>query len=430
MNQQPTPDMRPRQQAEWQHVTENVAFARRIGGVAIRDFERTLDMDRMCTYRLRRFQEQLVANDCAGAILFGSFNARYVTGTKTQAYNLHNPYRAIFVAPEGLAISFDWAGMDLDGLPVTIGERRDAKIATYFPSGEHGQSRAVEFAKEVAGLLRESSGGSNMRMALDLAEPSVTLALIDEGIELVGAEKLIEHAAVIKNQDELYCLAYTASLGEAGLARIRENLRPGISEIKLWSELNRVNIEAEGESFEYRLLSSGGRTNPWGQEASEKLIRAGELVGCDTGMIGPYGYGADISRTFYCGPGRPSDEQRRLYAHGLDNLRHNLSLVKAGVSFEELSKNSWLAPEEFRANRYNGVYHGLGMGDEWPSIPLPDHWDEEGYEGELKENMVICVESTTGREDGVECVRLEETVVVTENGYQLLSTFPFEEDLM
>ena len=70
------------------------------------------------------------------------------------------------------------------------------------------------------------------------------------------------------------------------------------------------------------------------------------------------------------------------------------------------------------------------MGDAWPSIPHPWAWDREGYDGELKENMVITIESCIGREDGLECVKLEEMVVVRPGGCQLLSTFPFETDLM
>jgi Xaa-Pro aminopeptidase len=70
------------------------------------------------------------------------------------------------------------------------------------------------------------------------------------------------------------------------------------------------------------------------------------------------------------------------------------------------------------------------MGDEWPGIPHSVDWEHIGYDGELQENMVITLESCIGREDGIECVKLEEMVVVKKGGYQLLSTFPFEDKLM
>ena len=81
------------------------------------------------------------------------------------------------------------------------------------------------------------------------------------------------------------------------MAAMRQALRPGISEQALWAELHAGNIARGGEWIETRLLASGPRTNPWFQECSSRVIEAGELVGFDTDLIGPYGYCADISRT-------------------------------------------------------------------------------------------------------------------------------------
>ena len=94
------------------------------------------------------------------------------------------------------------------------------------------------------------------------------------------------------------------------MAKMREELRPGITENQLWSHLHQVNIALGGEWIETRLLNSGGRTNPWFQESSDRVIRAGELVSFDTDLIGPFGYCSDLSRTFYCGHGRPTGEQQ------------------------------------------------------------------------------------------------------------------------
>ena len=71
------------------------------------------------------------------------------------------------------------------------------------------------------------------------------------------------------------------------------------------------------------MLASGDRINPWLREASERRVEAGDLVGFDTDMVGPFGYCADISRTFFCGPGRPTRRQKQLYRHALDEIEHN-----------------------------------------------------------------------------------------------------------
>ena len=414
----------------WQSDAQKMGYARRLQGMGLRDFERQADMTRMNRYRYARVQAQLASQDCAAALLMGSVNVRYATGTRfAQVFNMRSPFRAVFIPAQGAAVLFDWEGYSMHELPDTIGERRDARVSSYWYAGDRAADVAATWAGEIADLVA-ACGGENRRLALDIAEPHVTLALEQAGLELVAGDPLVERAAAIKNEDELFCMAMTAAIAEQGLARIREELRPGITEQALWAHLHFVNAQAGGEWIEYRLASSGGRTNPWGQETSDKIIRAGELFAIDTGMIGPFGYGADISRTFHCKPGRPTDEQRRLYSAAVENLAFNIEMIRPGLSFEELSRNSWPTPDEFKARAYTVVSHGLGMGDAWPAIPHPQHWDELGYPGQLEENMVITIESCIGREDGLECVKLEDMVVVTQDGCQLLSTFPFEEDLL
>jgi len=416
--------------ATWQSDPAKMGYVRRLPGMGLKDFEPQPDMNRMNRYRFGRVQAELQRQDCAAALLMGSANLRYTTGTRfAQVFNMRSPFRAALVPASGKAILYDWEGYSQHSMPDFIAERRDAQVSNYWFAGDLAEDVARNWAREIADEISQA-GGSNRRVALDISEPQVVLAIGEAGLDVVPAMPIIEHASAIKNEDEIFCMAATAAIAESGLAKIHEELRPGITEQALWSHLHQVNASNGGEWIEYRLAGSGGRTNPWGQEVSDKLIRAGELFGIDTGMIGPFGYGADISRTFFCGPGKPTDEQRRLYAAAIENIAHNIELVRAGLSFEEFSKKSWPTPDEFKARSYAVVSHGLGMGDAWPSIPHPQHWEALGYDGELQENMVITIETAIGREDGLECVKLEEMVVVTTDGCQLLSAFPFEEELM
>ena len=88
-------------------------------------------------------------------------------------------------------------------------------------------------------------------------------------------------------------------------------LRPGITEQALWSHLHRANIDAGGEWFEARLLTSGPRTNPWYHGCSDRVIEDDDLVAFDTDLVGLGGFSVDISRTWHVGDRRPTDEQRR-----------------------------------------------------------------------------------------------------------------------
>lgn len=181
--------------------------------------------------------------------------------------------------------------------------------------------------------------------------------------------------------------------------------------------------------METRLLASGGRTNPWFQECGEKLIRSGDLVAFDTDLIGPFGYCCDISRTFHCGPSKPTADQKRLYSLACEEIEHNTALLRLGVSFREVSENCFKVPEEFLASRYSCLIHGVGLIDEYPDIVHPLDWDEFTWDGVIEENMTLCVESYIGEVGGAEGVKLEEQVLVTENGVQRLTTYPFEDGL-
>ena len=214
------------------------------------------------------------------------------------------------------------------------------------------------------------------------------------------------------------------------MGAMREALQAGMSENELWAILNYVNAAQGGEWIETRLLTSGARTNPWFQECSAKVIRAGELVAFDTDMIGPFGYCADISRTFFCGPGKPSGEQRRLYGLAVEQIQANTALLKPGLGFRELAETAWKLPESCRPNRYSVIVHGVGLCDEYPACVYQEDFARTGYDDVFEAGMTVCVESYVGDVGGGQGVKLEQQVLVTETGAEVLSTYPFDEDLL
>ena len=411
-------------------MTDRTYLARRTPGMTLIDTETQVDMARMRTYRLGRVQAQLKERDLAGAVLFGSVNIRHATGTRFGTiFNFHTPTRSAFIPADGGAVIFD---VDITGkvAPLeTVAEMRPMPIFNYFYAGPKFESEARRWADQVADLLK-AAGGSDKRVGVDMIDPTGVTALEAAGLEMVNAQPLMEHARAIKSEDEVACMLHSISVAEAGMADMHAALHAGITENELLAILYERNIALGGEWIEYRALSSGGQTNPWFKETNDRIVRAGELMGFDCGMAGPYGYVADVSRTYFCGPGRPTDEQKRLYRTAYEHIQYNLELVKPGVSFKEFSDQAWKIPDEFVANRYPTPMHGIGMTDEWPLLRHPQDWEAEGYDGVIEENMTLCVESYVGAEGGAEGVKLEDQLLVTTDGYQLLSTFPFEEDLL
>ncbi len=407
------------------------ARARKPALSTLSDTESQIDMLALRAYRLGRVREQLRRLDYAGVLMFDPINIRYATGSRNMAvWTLHNAARYCFVPTEGPVVLFDFHNCEhlSDGLE-TIAEVRPTTSWFYFPAGPRVAERAKAWAAEVAELVR-AHGGGNRRLALDHCDPQGAADLAAEGVELRDGQEVLELARHIKSAEELACMTAAITVCETGMARMREALEPGMTENELWAILHHTNIAMGGEWIETRLLSSGERTNPWFQECADRVIRPGDLVSYDTDLIGPFGYCADISRAHFCGPGRPSDEQRKLYRLAWEQIHHNMALLKPGVTFRELAEQAYTMPERCRPNRYSSLLHGVGLCDEYPRCAHLDDMERSGYDSVLEPGQTLCVESYMGEVGGREGVKLEQQVLITETGYELLSTFPFDEELL
>lgn len=214
------------------------------------------------------------------------------------------------------------------------------------------------------------------------------------------------------------------------MCRMAAACEPGISEIALWAHLHHANIELGGEWIETRLLSSGPRTNPWYQEASARVIESGDVIAFDSDLIGPHGYSADISRSWIAGDKRPTDEQRRLYAAAYEQVHANIELFRAGATFLEIADRAQVLPTRYVERQNPCVAHGIGLCNEYPLV-LHKRWiEKDGHDGVVEEGMVFCVESFVGDLHGGEGVKLEEQILVTADGPQSLSAYPYEEQLL
>jgi Xaa-Pro aminopeptidase len=385
-------------------------------------------LERARSYRKQRIVDQLKSAECAGILLYDPVNIRYALDVcNQQLWSLHNPFRYSLIFADGYAIDFESFGnQHLVRDIAVLDEIRPATSWFYFVSGETLKKQVALWADEIARLIR--SRGLGIMLAVDKLDPLGTDALRGRGLTLVEGQKLTEHARSIKSADELELMKWTVRVAEAGMARMYECSLPGRSEQEIWAELHFENIRSGGEWIETRLLTAGQRTNPWFQECSDHVCQEGDLLSFDTDMIGPYGYCADLSRSWTIGHTAMTNSQRELYKLALEQIEHNLALLKAGVSFAEFNERSWRIPEAYIANRYPAAVHGVGMADEYPLVPTHIDFDPE-YHGHFEENMVVCVESLIGQEGGREAVKLETQVVIGASGANRLDQFPWESGL-
>jgi len=387
------------------------------------------ELDTARLYRLGRIRDELKKRDCAGALLFDQINTRYATdATNMQIWCSHYETRCVFIATDGPVVLFDYANLPhlAEGLP-TVDEYRVMPSFYYFAAADGGLETAKIFGDQIADLI-DKHGGGNKRLAIDRLSHMGVDAIRSHGIDVLDGVEIAERARLIKSPEEIALMKRAIDVCEAGMTAMHDALLPGISENALWAKLHETNIAQGGEWIETRLLSSGPRTNPWFRECSMRPIEHGDMVSFDTDLIGPYGYCADISRSWLCGDGKPDDAQRRLYAAAHDQLHHDMALLKPGLSFRELTEKAWPIPEEYVSNRYPCLIHGVGLADEYPSICHRIDSGAKGYDGTIEEGMTLCVESFIGFEGGREGVKLEQQVLITKDGAEPLSTYPFEED--
>lgn len=390
-----------------------------------------LDVERLHRYRINRLHAEMDKRNCDALLLLDPVNIRYATGARNmQVWTMRHPGRYCLVPRTGNVVLFEMGGRahHAAGLPV-IDELRTAHPWFFYYAGPEAPGHAQTFAAEVADIIRIGTHQTaKPRVFVDRCDQLGLAALNGQGLLATdNAQELMERARAVKSEDEIAATRLAIDVCEAGIARIKEALRPGVTELSLLSLLHQTNIELGGEYIETRLLSSGLRTNPWHQEASHKEVQVGELISLDCDLIGPLGYGADLSRAFVCGQA-PNAEQKDLYRRAYDQITFNTELLQVGVPFSEIIEKAQYLPEEY--HQWHRVAHGNGMSTgEYPAIGRrPGFRSGSIHQGVIEEGMVLCVGTFAGRKSGGEGIKLEHQLVIRANGPERLSSSLYDPD--
>ncbi|MGD9526722.1 M24 family metallopeptidase [Pseudonocardia sp.] len=377
-------------------------------------------------YALARLRASLRDHDVAAALLVDPVNVRYASGTSIMpVWTLHSIDRYLLVPAEGEPVLWEYASAPPElRSPYPALEVRTATGWSVFGSGEQADIRAALFAADVSRVLRDRGIGGE-RIGVDRLDAYGFLALQAAGLHLVPAQLAVERARAVKGPEEIALIRRSLAVADAAVTALYHALRPGMTENAAWALLLGRAFALGAEYAECRLLSSGPRTNPWFREAGDRVMERGDLVAFDTDLIGPAGYLADLSRTYLVGSARPSPRQRRLYADAQAFLADIVAELKPGAAFDEVGERlSRRLPAVYHAERYPFIAHGSGLGDEYPVIAFQDH-----HAGEIEEGMVFSVEAYLGEEGEDEGLKLEEQVLVTSEGVEILSHAPHDDHL-
>jgi Xaa-Pro aminopeptidase len=394
------------------------------------------NLQNMREYRWQRLTQHIVDRGYGGLLMFDPLNIRYATdSTNMQLWNTHNPFRAVLLCADGYMVIWDYKiSPFLSAFNPLVRERRSGASMFYFSNGNKGLQAASTFADEVKDIMRDHAG-TNTRLAVDKIMVDGLRALEARGFEVMEGEEVTEHARSIKGVDEILAMRCANHACETAVKVMEDFARSqsgnGLtSEDDIWSVLHGENIKRGGEWIETRLLASGPRTNPWFQECGPRITQPNEILTFDTDLIGSYGICIDISRTWWIGDEKPRPDMVEAMKHGVEHIETNMQMLKPGVNIQDLSRNTHVLDAKYQKQKYGCLMHGVGLCDEWPLVAYPDRMVEGAFDHELEPGMVLCVEALIGEEGGDFSIKLEDQVLITEEGFENLTTYPHDDALM
>jgi Xaa-Pro aminopeptidase len=392
--------------------------------------DRTLiDVDRLRRDRLDRLQTNMRLHDLPVCLFFNGANIRYATGTGSLTVWAESAFaRHAIVPAEGTPILFE----SESSAHISDRVAADVRPAHYwYMEGSPSAEYVRRWAAEVRSVLSEL-GLAGEPLAVDKLDTLGFLALQAEGVRIVDSSPATVDAREVKTPQEVALMRINGAIGEAMLSEFEAAITSGVRERELLAVLARALISRGGEYLFTGLVSSGQNTNPWGSEAGDRAVMAGDLVGVDTDGVGYGGYVIDVSRTFLC-DGEPTPEQRDAYTASHHQVTAMTELVRPGMTFGEFARSAPPLPERYRAQRYYARAHQAGLEDEGPSIFFEEDLDERdvaAWDRTIKPGMVLCVEAYTGEVGGNFGVKLEDQLLVTEGGAELLCRYPYDGRLL
>ncbi len=120
---------------------------------------------------------------------------------------------------------------------------------------------------------------------------------------------------------------------------------------------------------------------------------------------------------------------RESYAEAVEHIRYNTSLLRPGLNMEDLTRSLHVLQDKYDALKYSSPMHGVGMCDEWPLIAYPDRLVDGAFDAILEPSLTLCVEALVGEIGGDHMVKLEDQGVITDDGFETMSVYPWDERL-
>jgi Xaa-Pro dipeptidase len=412
-------------------------------GQAAVDWESRIDLNRLRDDRLARLKATLEESELGALLAFDFSNIRYMTATHIGTWAMDKLIRFAVLPRGGEPVIWDFGSAarhhqiynpwldHSDGPPTPQGAASTgarAGISTLRGAFNPDAGIAADVARKVATVLREH-GLADAPVGIDVVEMPVLAALRAEGLDTVDGQQVFLKARAIKTKDEIGLLSQACSMVDAAYDELYQFLKPGVRENECVGLVAKTLYDLGSEYVEGVNAISGERCSPHPHVYSDRLIRPGDPAFFDI-LHSHLGYRTCYYRTFAVGSA--SVAQRDAYTRCREFIDHAISLVKPGATTADIvsvwpKATDFGFPDEMAAFALQ-YGHGVGMSI-WEK-PIFSRLVSLDHPEVLEEGMVFALETFWPASDGWSAARIEEEVVVTADGCEVITKFPAEELLV
>lgn len=392
------------------------------------DFEERVNFRRLHTYRLNRTRQAIKRSDLGAVLCFDNNNIRYITSTNIGEWAREKMARFVVLAADDDPHLWDFGSaaahhrLFAPWLKESCCHAGMVGLRGTVPPKAGLMDRA---AKEIKAVL-DHAGVSDMPIGVDVVEPAMMFALQNVGLNMVDGQQVMLDAREIKSMDEIMLLNTAAAMVDGVYDMINEKLRPGVREADIVAEANKMLYKMGSEDVEAINAVAGERCSPHPHNFTDRIIRPGDQAYFD--VIHAYmGYRTCYYRTFNVN--FATEPQKDAYKQAREWMDKAIVKIKPGAGTDEIAKVFPKAHEFGFTDEMEAfaLQFGHGLGVALHERPIISRLVSFEQPEELKEGMVFAIETFCPAKDGYGAARIEEEVVVTNDGCRIITLFPSQE---
>src|SRR6201981_2347183 len=392
------------------------------------DWENRVDFERLRRERLARARALLQKSELGALLCFDMNNVRYITATHIGTWAQDKNSRFTLLPQNDEPILWDFGSAAKHhalNCPWLGPERSRPGISMLRGAMTPEMGRAEDVAKKIR-IELEMRGLHKEPVGIDIIELPVLFALQKEGIKVVDGQALMSEARLIKTKDEISLLNHSAMMVDAAYDELYRPMTPGMSHNQAVCLVSKVLYDMGSEYVEAVNAISGERCNPHPHVFSDRVLRPGDPVYYDV-LHSYMGYRTCYYRCFTIG--YASHAMIDAYKRCREYLDAAISLVRPGRTTGEIAA-LWPKAQEFGFPNEEAAFalqygHGVGLAI-WEK-PVISRLVSLDHPHKIKPGMVFALETFWPSTDGWAAARIEEEIVVTETGHEVINRFPAEE---